>query len=55
VRELLPSREEREAQDAEVQAILGAIRSGDRSRVMTLEELIRQMNAQVDDSEESGA
>ena len=55
VRKLLPSCEEREAQDAEAQAILGAIRSGDRSRVMTLEELIRQMNAQVDDSEKSGA
>ena len=51
----LPSREEREAQDAEAQAILEAIRGGDRSRVMTVEELIREMDAQVDDSEESGA
>ena len=32
VRELLPSREERAAQDAEAQAILEAIRGGDRSR-----------------------
>ena len=55
VRESLPSREEREAQDAEAQAILEAIRGGDRSRVMTVEELIREMDAQVDDSEESGA
>ena len=55
VRELLPSREEREAQDAEAQVILEAIRGGDRSRVMTVEELIREMDAQVDDSEESGA
>jgi hypothetical protein len=55
VRELLPSREEREVQDAEVQVILEAIRGGDRSRVMTVEELIREMDAQVDDSEESGA
>jgi hypothetical protein len=52
VRESLPSRE---AQDAEAQAILEAIRGGDRSRVMTVEELIREMDAQVDDSEESGA
>ena len=55
VRESLPSREEREAQDAEAQAILEAIRGGDRSRVMTVEELIREMDAQVDDSEEPGA
>ena len=55
VRESLPSREEREAQDAEAQAILEAIRGGDRSRVMTVEELIRQMDAEVDDSEEPGA
>jgi len=55
VRQLLPSREEREAQHAEAQAILEAIRGGDRSRVMTVEELIREMDAQVDDSEESGA
>jgi hypothetical protein len=55
VRELLPSREERAAQDAEAQAILEAIRGGDRSRVMTVEELIREMDAQVVDSEESGA
>ena len=55
VRESLPSREERVAQDAEAQAILEAIRGGDRSRVMTVEELIREMDAQVDDSEESGA
>ena len=55
VRESLPSREEREAQDAEAQAIFEAIRGGDRSRVMTVEELIREMDAQVDDSEESGA
>jgi len=54
VRELLPSREEREAQHAEAQAILDAIRGGDRSRVMTLEELFRQMDA-LDDAEEPGA
>ena len=55
VRQLLPSREEREAQHAEAQAILEAIRGGDRSRVMTVEELIRQMDAEVHDSEEPGA
>jgi DNA-binding GntR family transcriptional regulator len=55
VRQLLPSREEREAQHAEAQAILEAIRGGDRSRVMTVEELIRQMDAEVDDSQEPGA
>jgi DNA-binding GntR family transcriptional regulator len=38
MRELLPSREEREAQPAEAQVILDAIRRGDRSRVMTAEE-----------------
>jgi DNA-binding GntR family transcriptional regulator len=55
VRQLLPSREEREAQHAEAQAILEAIRGGDRSRVMTVEELIREMDAEVDDSEKPGA
>jgi len=55
VHQLLRSREEREAQHAEAQAILEAIRGGDRSRVMTVEELIRQMDAEVDDSEEPGA
>ena len=55
VHQLLPSREERDAQHAEAQAILEAIRGGDRSRVMTVEELIRQMDALVDDSEEPGA
>ena len=54
VRELLPSREEREAQDAEAQAILDAIRRGDRSRVLTLEELIRELDV-LDDAEEPGA
>jgi DNA-binding GntR family transcriptional regulator len=54
VRELLPSREEREAQHAEAQAILDAIRGGDRSRVMTFEELFREMDA-LDDAEEPGA
>jgi hypothetical protein len=54
VRELLPSREEREAQDAEAQAILDAIRRGDRSRVVTFEELIRELDA-LDDAEEPGA
>ena len=53
--QLLRSREEREAQHAEAQAILDAIKGGDRSRVMTVEELIRQMDAEVDDSEEPGA
>ena len=55
VRQLLPSREEREAQHAEAQAILDAIKGGDRSRVMTVEELIRQMDAEDNDSEEPGA
>ncbi len=45
VRELISSREQREAQHAEAQAILDAIRRGDRSRVMTVEALIRQMDA----------
>jgi hypothetical protein len=45
VRELISSREQREAQHAEAQAILDAIRRGDWSRVMTAEELIRQMDA----------
>jgi hypothetical protein len=54
VRELLPSREVREAQHAEAQAILDAIRGGDRSRVMTVEELLRQLDA-LDDAEEPGA
>ena len=53
VRKSLRSREEREAQHAEAQAILDAIRRGDRSRVMTVEELFRQMDA-LDDAEEPG-
>ena len=55
MRELLPSREEREAQRAEAQVILDAIRRGDRSRVMTAEELIQEMNDARDDAEEPGA
>jgi hypothetical protein len=55
VRELLPSREEREAQRAEAQVILAAIRRGDRSRVMTAEELIQEMSDVLDDAEEPGA
>ena len=55
MRELLPSREEREAQRAEAQVILDAIRRGDRSRVMTAEELIQEMNDALDDAEEPGA
>jgi hypothetical protein len=47
-------REEREAQHAEAQAILDAIRRGDRSRVMTVEELLREMDA-PDDAEVPGA
>jgi hypothetical protein len=54
VRRSLRSREEREAQHAEAQAILDAIRRGDRSRVMTVEELLREMDA-LDDAEEPGA
>jgi len=54
VRELLRSREEREAQHAEAQAILDAIRRGDRSRVMTVEELCLELDA-LDDAEEPGA
>jgi len=53
VRKSLRSREEREAQRTEAQAILNAIRRGDRSRVMTVEELFRQMDA-LDDAEEPG-
>jgi hypothetical protein len=54
VRESLRSREEREAQHAEAQANLDAIRRGDRSRVMTVEELLREVDA-LDDAEEPGA
>jgi hypothetical protein len=54
VRKSLRSREEREAQHAEAQAILDAIRRGDRSRVMTVEELFREMDA-LDEAEEPGA
>jgi hypothetical protein len=54
VRKSLPSREQREAQHAEAQAILDAIRRGDRSRVMTVEELFREMDA-LDDAGEPGA
>jgi hypothetical protein len=39
---------------AEAQAILDAIRRGDRSRVMTVEELFREMDA-LGDAEEPGA
>ena len=51
---MLRSREEREAQHAEAQAILDAIRRGDRSRVMTVEELCLELDA-LDDAEEPGA
>jgi len=54
VRKSLRSREDREAQHVEAQAILDAIRRGDRSRVMTVEELLREMDA-LDDAEEPGA
>jgi hypothetical protein len=40
---------------AEAQVILAAIRRGDRSRVMTAEELIQGMNGALDDAEEPGA
>lgn len=40
---------------AEAQVILDAIRRGDRSRVMTAEELIQEMNDALDDAEEPGA
>ena len=49
------ARREREAQRAEAQVILDAIRRGDRSRVMTAEELIQEMNDARDDAEEPGA
>jgi hypothetical protein len=54
VHKSLRSRQEREAQRAEAQAILDAIRRGDRSRVMTIEELCREMDA-LDDHEEPGS
>jgi hypothetical protein len=53
VRKSLRSREEREAQRIEAQAILDAIGRGDRSRVMSVEELCREMDA-LDDAEEPG-
>jgi hypothetical protein len=53
VRKSLRSREEREAQRIEAQAILDAIRRGDRSRVMSVEGLCREMDA-LDDAEEPG-
>jgi hypothetical protein len=53
VRKSLRSREEREAQRIEAQAILDVIRRGDRSRVMSVEELCREMDA-LDDAEEPG-
>jgi hypothetical protein len=43
VRDLLPSPEERAAQRAEAVAALDAIRRGDRSRIVTLEQLLREM------------
>lgn len=54
VRELLPSREEREAQHAEAQAILEAIRRGDRSSVVTVGELLRELDV-LDGAEESSS
>jgi hypothetical protein len=54
VRKSLPSREQREAQHAEARVILDAIRRGDRSRVMTAEELIREIDAAADAEEPGG-
>jgi hypothetical protein len=41
--DLLPSREERAASHAEAQAALEAVRRGDRSRVVSFEVLIAQL------------
>jgi hypothetical protein len=52
VRELASSHaEDRVAQRAEAKAILDAIRRGDRSGVLTLQELLREFDA-LDDAEE---
>jgi hypothetical protein len=43
--------DERAAQHAEAEAILDAVRRGDRSAVVTLEELLRELDA-LDDAGE---
>jgi hypothetical protein len=51
VRELAASHQDLAAQRAEAAAILDAVRRGDRSAVMTVEELIRELDA-LDDAED---
>jgi hypothetical protein len=51
VRELAGSHQDLAAQRAEAAAILDAVRRGDRSVVMTVEELIRELDA-LDDAED---
>jgi hypothetical protein len=49
VRELLPSPEEQAASHAEAEAALEAVRRGDRSQVMTFEELFAWLDAADED------
>ncbi len=54
VRELLPSREQRDALSAEAQAVLEAVRRGDRSPVLTFEQHLAELDA-LDRAEGPGA
>jgi hypothetical protein len=51
VRELASSHQDLAAQRAEAEAILDAVRRGDRSAVMAVEELIRELDA-LDDTKD---
>jgi hypothetical protein len=51
VRELASSHQDLAAQRAEAEAILDAVKRGDRSAVMTVEELIRELDA-LDDAKD---
>jgi hypothetical protein len=54
VRDLLPSPEEQAASHAEAQAALDAIRRGDRSGVVTVEQHLAELEA-LDAAEDPGA
>jgi hypothetical protein len=51
VRELASSHRDLAAQRAEAEAILDAVRRGDRSAVVTVDELIRDLDASAEDPE----
>src|SRR5512132_1512904 len=51
VRELASSHQDLAAQHAEAEALLDAVRRGDRSAVVTVEELIRELDA-LDDAKD---